>query len=399
MYFYNITSHLQSTNYTDRLHYGQCVGNYPAQRLKVWEKYPTFELHNKQTVIELREYALYFRGTCPPEALRVFLHGRSRNDRKGIRHTIPHTPTFYDTTMDSKTQQTRQPVITKTVQTQRIGIQVYAISRYAIGYVMRGRKYIYYGDTRYEVKQGDLFYLDIGNHYIEDIPEEGKPYEQITLFYSPENLHEILTTLSINYQLEIDSTHSCSACDTDLSHVSYPAWNMVKHFFSNVNQYLKEDLFSEAPTAEKLKTTELVYLILSNPECCIKSRILNDANMAAEGFEQIIQQHIFDGLSTEELAALCHKNLTSFKKEFVKHFHEPPHKWFLKRRLTHSRLLLVSTNKSIADIASECKFTNTSHYIKLFKQEYGVTPAVYRNNQRGTTAKRHEEAEQELAYN
>ena len=112
------------------------------------------------------------------------------------------------------------------------------------------------------------------------------------MFYSPENLHEILTTLSINYQLEIDSAHSCSACDTDLSHVSYPAWNMVKHFFSNVNQYLKEDLFSEAPTAEKLKTTELVYLILSNPECCIKSRILNDANMAAEGFEQIIQQHI-----------------------------------------------------------------------------------------------------------
>ena len=62
-------------------------------------------------------------------------------------------------------------------------------------------------------------------------------------------------------------------------------------------------------------------------------------------------------------------------------------------------MLLVSTNKSIADIASECRFTNTSHYIKLFKQEYGVTPAVYRNNQRGTTAKRHEEAEQELAYN
>lgn len=61
--------------------------------------------------------------------------------------------------MDSKTQQTRQPVITKTVQTQRIGIQVYTLTRHAIGYVLRGRKYIYYGDTRYEVKQGELFYL------------------------------------------------------------------------------------------------------------------------------------------------------------------------------------------------------------------------------------------------
>ena len=269
--------------------------------------------------------------------------------------------------MDSKTQQTRQPVITKTVQTQRIGIQVYTLTRHAIGYVLRGRKYIYYGDTRYEVKQGELFYLGTGNHYIEDVPEEGKPYEQIVFFYSPEDLHEILTTLSLNYRLEINSFHSCPACDNDLSHIVYPAWNMARYFFSNINQYLKDDIFSDEPTVEKLKTTELIYLLLAHPECCIKSRILKDANLAAEGFEQIIQRHIFDGLSTEELAALCHKSLTSFKKEFVKHFHEPPHKWFLKRRLTHSRLLLVSTNKSIADIASECKFTNTSHYINFSK--------------------------------
>lgn len=302
--------------------------------------------------------------------------------------------------MDSKTQQTRQPVITKTVQTQRIGIQVYTLTHHAIGYVLRGRKYIYYGDTRYEVKQGELFYLGTGNHYIEDVPEEGKPYEQIVFFYSPEDLHEILTTLSLNYRLEINSFHSCPACDNDLSHIVYPAWNMARYFFSNINQYLKDDIFSDEPTVEKLKTTELIYLLLAHPECCIKSRILKDANLAAEGFEQIIQRHIFDGLSTEELAALCHKSLTSFKKEFVKHFHEPPHKWFLKRRLTHSRLLLVSTNKSIADIASECKFTNTSHYIKLFKQEYGITPAVYRNNQRGTTSGEHaRQPEREPAYN
>lgn len=137
--------------------------------------------------------------------------------------------------MDSKTQQTRQPVITKTVQTQRIGIQVYTLTRHAIGYVLRGRKYIYYGDTRYEVKQGELFYLGTGNHYIEDVPEEGKPYEQIVFFYSPEDLHEILTTLSLNYRLEINSFHSCPACDNDLSHIVYPAWNMARYFFSNIN--------------------------------------------------------------------------------------------------------------------------------------------------------------------
>lgn len=303
-------------------------------------------------------------------------------------------------TTNNKDPKTKQPVIVKTLQTQRIGIQVYSISRYAIGYVLRGRKYIYYGDTRYEIRQGDIFYLGIGTHYTEDIPEEGKHYEQITFFYSPENLREILTTLSINYQLEIDSSRAYTEEEDELSHVSCPAWNMVRYFFGNVNQYLKDDIFSEEPTAEKLKTTELIYLLISNPECRIKGRILSDANTASEGFEQIIQRHIFDGLSTEELAALCNKSLTSFKKEFVRHFHEPPHRWFLKRRLTHSRLLLISTDKSIADIASECRFTNTSHYIKLFKQEYGLTPAVYRNRQKNGDALRQqqEEAHEVLVY-
>lgn len=71
-------------------------------------------------------------------------------------------------------------------------------------------------------------------------------------------------------------------------------------------------------------------------------------------------------------------SLTSFKKEFRKHFYEPPHKWLIRQRLMHSRLLLISTSRSIAEIGIDCNFPNTSHFIKLFKKEYGMTPAAYR---------------------
>lgn len=43
-----------------------------------------------------------------------------------------------------------------------------------------------------------------------------------------------------------------------------------------------------------------------------------------------------------------------------------------------ARLLLISTSKSISEIGVECTFPNTSHFIKLFKKEYGSTPAIYR---------------------
>ena len=273
---------------------------------------------------------------------------------------------------------TQQPMIVKYVQPYRNGIQSHNLSRHSIGYILRGKKYIYYGDVRHEVNRGDLFYLGTGHHYTEDIPENGKPFEQITFYYTPEQLGRILTQLSMTYQLNITNDHSCENCH-EQSHVIYPAWNTIRNFFSTINQYIKDDLFTQDETAETLKMTELIYLILTQNDCCLKSKVLSNIDQMKENFEQTIHQNIFNDVSIDELAQMCNRSLTSFKKEFKKHFFEPPHKWFIKQRLMHSRLLLISTNKSISEIGIECNFPNTSHFIKLFKKEYGLTPANYRN--------------------
>ena len=108
-------------------------------------------------------------------------------------------------------------------------------------------------------------------------------------------------------------------------------------------------------------------------------KIINNSDHMSENFEQMVYRNIFTNKTIEELAAECNKSLTSFKKEFDKHFFEPPHRWFIKQRLMKSRLLLISTNNPIAEIGRECRFPNTSHFIKLFKREYDMTPAAYRN--------------------
>jgi len=125
--------------------------------------------------------------------------------------------------------------------------------------------------------------------------------------------------------------------------------------------------------------TELIYLIASHEDCCIKSKLLSNVDAAKENFEQIVYDHIFKDISIEELSKLTNRSLTSFKKEFRRHFQMPPHKWYIRQRLMHSRLLLISTSKSISEIGNACTFPNTSHFIKLFKKEYQMTPAAYRN--------------------
>lgn len=276
-------------------------------------------------------------------------------------------------------------MIVKYAEPLHTGIQTQVLSRYAIGYVLRGTKYIYDGDKRRKLSRGDMFYLGIGHHYIENVPENGQPFEQILFYYTPADLQRILMHLSITYGLSITNEHACENC-LNRPHVSMPAWNSLRNFFTNTNSYLRDEDFRRDETAENIKMTELIYLVTSHEDCCIKSKLLSNVDPIKENFEQTVYDHVFKDISIDELARLTNRSLTSFKKEFRRHFQMPPHKWFIRQRLMHSRLLLISTSKSIAEIGIECTFPNTSHFIKLFKKEYQMTPASYRSRHLGSLA-------------
>jgi len=54
-------------------------------------------------------------------------------------------------------------------------------------------------------------------------------------------------------------------------------------------------------------------------------------------------------------------------------------KYLVKVRLKHAINLLVTTNDQITKICYDCGYNNLSHFLRSFKQEYGVSPLQYRN--------------------
>lgn len=272
----------------------------------------------------------------------------------------------------------QQPQIVKYVEASHSGIESVTLSRNAIGYLLHGTKYVYYGDRRYTISRGEVFYMGVGHHYVENVPEEGYPFEQIVFYYTPSCLQHILSHLNITYGVHFSNSHSCDWCRYH-NHVAMPAWNTVKSFFGNTNSYLREDVFQHDETAENIKMTELIYLVMSHEDCCMKAKLMSNIDIARGNFEQVVYDHMFKDISIEQLSGICNKSLTSFKKEFKRRFSMPPHKWFIRHRLMHSRLLLISTSMSVSEIGNECAFPNTSHFIKLFKKEFLVTPSAYRN--------------------
>lgn len=196
------------------------------------------------------------------------------------------------------------PMIVKFVEHFHNGVQSHTLSRYAIGYIVRGEKHIYNGDKRQTISKGDVFFLGIGTHYTEEVPDESNTFEQILFYYQPADLHKILMYLNLTYGLNISYNHACPECQ-GANAVSTPAWQLLKGFFSNTANYLRGEGFLHDETAENIKMTELVYLIVSHDECCLRSKILGNIDTAKENFEQLMYDHIFDDISIDELAALC----------------------------------------------------------------------------------------------
>ncbi len=260
------------------------------------------------------------------------------------------------------------------------GIETLTLSRYAIGYIHRGGMNIYNGDKCHRVERGEVFYLGLGNHYIEKIPDRSRSFEQVVIYLSADDLRNTFVRLSYNYGFKVQSSHSCEVCRTS-SHISMPAWESLLALFSSTNEMLKhEERYGENDVVKQIRIAEILFAIASHEDSCLKSKLLGNIDSAKESFEQVVYSNIFNDVSIETLAGLCNRSLTSFKKEFRRRFGTPPHKWIIAQRLQNAILLLTATEKSVSEVGYECAFANTSHFIKLFKKQYGETPVGYRTS-------------------
>lgn len=71
---------------------------------------------------------------------------------------------------------------------------------------------------------------------------------------------------------------------------------------------------------------------------------------------------------------------SKFERDFKKHFHMTPVAYHQQARLRQARNELLTSIKSIGEIALEFGFFDQSHFTKKFVALYGVTPLRFRKN-------------------
>ena len=129
----------------------------------------------------------------------------------------------------------------------------------------------------------------------------------------------------------------------------------------------------------KLKFEELLLNILSNNSQQQLSHYFSELCRSSKpSIREIMELNFFSTLSLNEFARLCARSLSAFKREFGQLYNTTPGKWLIEKRLEYSHYLLETTDLSLDDVCFESGFANRSHFIRVFKEKYKISPGKMR---------------------
>lgn len=106
------------------------------------------------------------------------------------------------------------------------------------------------------------------------------------------------------------------------------------------------------------------------------------------GFELIragaeyLNKHFNEDISTEELAGMCCVSSVYFRRLFKLHTGMTPNEYRTHMRLVHAEELLKYGEAPISEISERLGFTDSSYFVKIFKEKYGQTPLSYRKRRK-----------------
>ncbi|MEO3991238.1 transcriptional regulator PocR [Pseudocitrobacter cyperus] len=122
-------------------------------------------------------------------------------------------------------------------------------------------------------------------------------------------------------------------------------------------------------------------VIKDNPPQAVSPRSQREANPHDSKMNKAlryIEAHLSDELRLEEVASHVYLSPYYFSKLFRKYQGIGFNAWVNQQRMASAKELLSHSNWSIASIARNLGFSQTSYFCKVFRHTYQITPQAYR---------------------
>lgn len=143
-------------------------------------------------------------------------------------------------------------------------------------------------------------------------------------------------------------------------------------FFQELD-YMKK--FYSLPTYSQMVAVSLerFFLMLCENGVSMKT-LVTPETLEFRKIVTFLQEHLFENLSVDEIAAHCCFSTASLKRIFSKYAGMSVHKYFILLKINRATLLLQEGN-SVTETAQLLGFSDQSYFSKVFKKHTGISPS------------------------
>ena len=158
--------------------------------------------------------------------------------------------------------------------------------------------------------------------------------------------------------------------------------NVIDHYIQSLDFYFENPkVASQGILYQKVK--ELVLLLLQTEAAAsildLYSHLFTPQKAS---ISEVMATHLFSNLTLGQLAALAGQSLSTFKREFKKHFGDSPANHIRNKRMAKAADLLAYSSYPISEISSQIGYEDSSYFSRIFQQKFDALPSDYRKSHR-----------------
>ncbi|OMQ07871.1 AraC family transcriptional regulator [[Flexibacter] sp. ATCC 35103] len=250
-----------------------------------------------------------------------------------------------------------------------ISKQKIILNQNIFSFLIEGTKEVIFDNSALAIDDSKFLVMKSGNCLMTEKLSNVSNYRSVLLFFSNEIVSRFIRKMELN-KLELTTYRSVYAFEYDA---------FLERFVDSLVDISKLSEDFQKKILEVKFEEIMLYLTAKYGTEFLHSLALNSDN-ATQKFIQIIENSHLNKLTLKELAFLCNMSISTFKREFEKHYSESPIKWFQNKRLEFAHYLLQQEQKNPSEIYFEAGYENLSSFTQAYKLKYGVTPKYHQKN-------------------
>jgi AraC-like DNA-binding protein len=225
-----------------------------------------------------------------------------------------------------------------------------------------GETKIVQADVSYLFKAGDIFLIPRNQlATIINYPKDGLPHKTVVMHLTTTRLKDFYANVNIKPKASVSSGIRC-----------FDDHPLLKSCLSSLIPYFElQGKFPENIAGLKIKEAISILRLI---DAEVDNVLANFEEPGKIDLVSFMEKNFMFNMPMEKFGYLTGRSLSTFNRDFKKHFNVTPEKWLTQKRLELAYYQITEKKKKPVEVYLEVGFEDLSHFSYAFKKRFGYTP-------------------------